>query len=305
LSQKPSIAESIQESLDSLRDNSGVYSFSKSAKTPNPQMKLIPVIDQINRRQSQRASLPENKLELKFGNAKALAKHFILDISSGGMLIKSDYKPPVGESISISFSAPSVVGDESPQHFDLRGKIVRHTQDGIGLEFHEIPALERRRIDALVSQLIHQSKGLNLHEAQSKYDESLAKLNEIRTQREEAFKSRKNLSLNLLFIGILLGLNLWTFDFLDSPRESQQKVSEHPSQIQMNKMNQEKDQVIVRFNSQSGTEVRWSQSKDLLSEEEFANLPTAARLAVDAARKAPPKIKRVSKTAKRSLVELK
>ena len=59
-----------------------------------------------------------------------VCKDFIKDISSGGVFIKTNMPFSVGQDVSLAFQIP-----KQQEHIKMTGKIVRITDEGIGVKF--------------------------------------------------------------------------------------------------------------------------------------------------------------------------
>jgi uncharacterized protein (TIGR02266 family) len=74
-------------------------------------------------------------------------RSYILDISIGGVFIETSERVPVGESIVLNFTLPSL-----PQPFTLPGKIAWSGPQGFGVKFESIPKPQGSAIQKYVEK---------------------------------------------------------------------------------------------------------------------------------------------------------
>lgn len=91
-------------------------------------------------------------LHVRMKDVQSMLKLVSHNVSGGGMFVKTHTKPPVGEVVDLALEHPV-----TRARLDVRGRVVRRTDDGVGIEFIEINDLERRALIHFV--VMGQSKG--------------------------------------------------------------------------------------------------------------------------------------------------
>jgi hypothetical protein len=104
--------------------------------------------DAGERRIFTRVNVSDQKLELKFLNENQFAKQYIENISVGGLLVKTKYKPKLGSFIPVEFSIGQI--NSTPKIIKLRAKVCRVTGDSIGLEFPDLNRDNRKVVEKFV-----------------------------------------------------------------------------------------------------------------------------------------------------------
>jgi Tfp pilus assembly protein PilZ len=75
-------------------------------------------------------------------------RNYILDISIGGVFIETPDRFPVGETITLNFTLPSL-----SQPFSLSGKVAWSGPQGFGVKFETIPVQQGKAIKHFVEQV--------------------------------------------------------------------------------------------------------------------------------------------------------
>ena len=83
-----------------------------------------------------------------------LFRQFVQDISTGGMSIQVKGNFAVGQRLTLSFSFHP---DDRP--FRLEAEIVRVHEDGVGVKFLHLTALQKRVIDEMITKLGSRATG--------------------------------------------------------------------------------------------------------------------------------------------------
>ena len=79
----------------------------------------------------------------------------ILNLSSGGIFIKTGYPPPLDATFSLRFHLPS-----DPEPLDTEAQVVWIKQEskaspsGMGVQFNKIPPWHKKRIQAFVESFM-------------------------------------------------------------------------------------------------------------------------------------------------------
>jgi uncharacterized protein (TIGR02266 family) len=99
----------------------------------------------IEKRRSPRT--PFN-IRVHYSTVDALFADFSRNINEGGMFIETSEPCSIDTVVSLAFELP---GDTAPIH--TQGRVVWVSDDGMGIEFEELDAAARARINHLVREL--------------------------------------------------------------------------------------------------------------------------------------------------------
>ena len=106
-----------------------------------------------NRRQAERL---HHELPVTYRSVGSFLSDWATDISQGGLFINTRKPRPVGTMVKLIIQLPG-----APFPFDLTGRVMRvagwesysRTAPGMGLEFTDLDASKRERIDVFVEKL--------------------------------------------------------------------------------------------------------------------------------------------------------
>ncbi|MBW2242445.1 MAG: PilZ domain-containing protein [Deltaproteobacteria bacterium] len=99
----------------------------------------------VDRRHSDRAPVT---VRIAYETVDSLFSEFTRNINEGGVFIETEQPLGLEEQVQLQFQLP---GDEEP--VKLSGRVVRVESSGMGIEFGELDAIARERINQLVVQL--------------------------------------------------------------------------------------------------------------------------------------------------------
>jgi uncharacterized protein (TIGR02266 family) len=105
----------------------------------------------IERRRSPRSPL---EVRVDYTTVDAFFSEFTRDINEGGIFIETESPPALESTVSLRFRLPG-----SPEAIKVDGRVVRVTEGGAGeppgvaIEFENLDAVARRRIDEIVRTL--------------------------------------------------------------------------------------------------------------------------------------------------------
>ena len=105
------------------------------------------ILTTVERRQSERAGVT---VRVEVATVDALFTEFKKNINEGGMFIATDAPLALDDTVQLDFRLP---GSDEP--VKAVGRVVRHQEDpcGMGIEFEELDAAARQRINQLVLEL--------------------------------------------------------------------------------------------------------------------------------------------------------
>jgi uncharacterized protein (TIGR02266 family) len=110
-----------------------------------------PSADESDRRRSGRASLT---VRIDYSTVDEMFAEFTRDISEGGLFIETEKPHPAGTEVSMQFHLPG-----SDEILQTVGRVARVSNGasgstpGMGIEFDELTAEDRRKIDEIVRAL--------------------------------------------------------------------------------------------------------------------------------------------------------
>ena len=105
----------------------------------------------IERRRSDRAGLI---VRVDYSTVDELFSEFTRDVNEGGIFIETEKPRPIGTEVSLHFNLPG--GEESVKTTGTVVRVCKDTDDevpGMGIEFEELPAEARGRINQLIRAL--------------------------------------------------------------------------------------------------------------------------------------------------------
>ncbi len=167
-----------------------------------------------DRRHFNRADVREKKIEVHFADEGQFARHYIDNISLGGLFIKTDKKASMGDIIPVEFSIArkselATLGDDlgaaGTKQFHLMAKVCRITADGLGVEFLNLSHEHRRELEAYVKEVLPRNAPL----VNKPKSSSVAFLEEQRLKKQDASKRNTVMALRVGFLIVMLSLNYW------------------------------------------------------------------------------------------------
>lgn len=90
-------------------------------------------------------------IRVRYSTVDALFADFTRNINEGGLFIETSEPCPVDTTVSLDFELP---GDTAPVR--TKGRVVWVDDDGMGIEFEDLDAAARARINHLVRELRNQ-----------------------------------------------------------------------------------------------------------------------------------------------------
>jgi type IV pilus assembly protein PilZ len=109
-------------------------------------------IEKIERRSSPRADVV---VQVNYQTVDALFSEFASNINEGGIFVETENPQPIGTAVELEFKLPG-----SDQPVEVVGRVVRTTEEGecsqvggMGIEFEDLSAEARQRIDEIIRAL--------------------------------------------------------------------------------------------------------------------------------------------------------
>jgi len=156
----------------------------------------------LEKREFTRIDLTEKQISVRFHNQMHFAKHYLDNISVGGMFVKTKETYKMGAIVPIEFEVKtSEFG--SPDLFQLRGKVCRVIPEGVGLEFTNLDQVTRTRLESFVQSILPRGTQVRTQAKQSTID----KLELLRQERAQRSASSKKIFLQVCMLIILGVLN--------------------------------------------------------------------------------------------------
>lgn len=168
---------------------------------PSPESLSGPKINWEERREFTRASV-DTQIVLNFSNETQFAKHYVENISLGGLFVKTNHRPGMGAVVPIEFA---VKMGRNEKLFRLHGKVCRQTDRGLGLEFTNLTPETRKELEVFVKSSLPEGASI-VNQVKKTTVDRLEQTREEKKLREakqlKAFKAS-------LAIAVLIGLNIY------------------------------------------------------------------------------------------------
>lgn len=219
----------IEDNINSLFDQGSDENESKSeSKTPeNTESSELPRLETqnsgIEKREFSRIDLTEKHIAVSFDSGSQFAKHYIDNISLGGMFVRTSERYQVGEILPIQFKVKKPDGPDE-EHFILKAQVCRVLPTGVGLEFTNLDDGTRGRLEDYVRSLLPKGAGLRTQVKST----SVERLERIRQRQKELSHRRKRAWQMGLTLVVLIGLNAFL-----ATEIVKQEVQNAQSRIQM------------------------------------------------------------------------
>lgn len=197
-------SDPIERLVDEAMDEPVPFESEATRKIPSKTVKPIPIAEN-DRRQHQRFSVSTGEgLDVSFGSIQAFAKSYVRDISLGGAYIQTEMRPSMGSLLPINFRVEQN-GSSEPLVFELRGQVVRHGSDGIGLKFTNLEGQVRRSLEDFLAQ--NMSSPIPSQTPAKKT--TLGRVADIRHSAEDARLKRNAFLTRVAILVLGLILNAW------------------------------------------------------------------------------------------------
>jgi|GEM_PF-4656029 len=156
--------------------------------------------DPAERREFTRTDIADKRIELKFSNEYQFARQYIDNISLGGLFVKTAERRTMGDILPISFNLPAT-NDLPERNFELKGKVCRITDQGLGLEFTNLTDESRKLLEEYVRNVLPKGMDVRARAKQSTLDrlEQLRRRKALNKQR-----SRRTFKITLALTGLFL-----------------------------------------------------------------------------------------------------
>jgi len=144
----------------------------------------------------------DSSIVLAFASEGQFAKHYVENISLGGLFVKTSHRPGLGAVLPIEFS---VNGEKNTNRiFRLHGKVCRETDRGLGLQFTNLTPEIRKELESFVKDALPEGSSV-LNQVKKAAVERLEQAREEKSERK--LKQMKVIKTSVL-IGSLLIFNL-------------------------------------------------------------------------------------------------
>lgn len=181
----------------------------------------------IEKREFTRAEVLDKKIGVRFNNQLQFARQYIENISLGGIFVKTTDKFQMGQIITMEFKVPhpQQMGEEI--NFQLKAKVCRITDQGVGLEFTNLDQENRILLEGFVRSVLPSGIDIRAKPKQASID----RVEQLREARKASSQARRRIRLQLLFIISLLIAN--GFLFHENIKELQSRISYDNSRIRI------------------------------------------------------------------------
>jgi Tfp pilus assembly protein PilZ len=119
------------------------------------QIQVLNYVEELIVENKRKSDRKQCNIQIRYATKKLISSDTIMDISQSGLFIKTSdlfiktrRSINVGEEIKLSFNM-----DGYDRPFKIKGKVVRSTQEGIGIEFEELNPYIAEMLGALVDRM--------------------------------------------------------------------------------------------------------------------------------------------------------
>jgi len=157
--------------------------------------------DSAERRVFTRIEVGERQISVRFHNQMHFAKHYLDNISVGGMFVKTSETYKMGDIVPVEFEVKTTEFGP-PELFQLRGKVCRVKPEGVGLEFTNLDQVTRARLESYVQSILPRGMQVRTQAKQTTVD----KLELLRQERAQRRAIAKKIFLQvcmLITLGVL------------------------------------------------------------------------------------------------------
>jgi Tfp pilus assembly protein PilZ len=202
----------LKDKIEKLFDQENLVDDVKKVVHPEPD----------DRREFSRAGISEDAIALQFSNGAQFAKHYVENVSLGGMFIKTSERRKVGELIDVSFSIPDPSEGQFQFQFQLKARVCRAAPHGLGVEFMNLTEEMRAKLETYVRAVLPKGAEIRTKARQATID----RLENSRAQREETQHRQRVQIKRAAFVLSLMALNVFlAFEFVQESQTKQQMRS--------------------------------------------------------------------------------
>ncbi len=155
----------------------------------------------IEKREFTRIDVAERQISVRFHNQMHFAKHYLDNISVGGIFVKTKETYKMGDIVPVEFEVKTSEM-AAPELFQLRGKVCRVIPNGVGLEFTNLDQVTRTRLESYVQSILPRGSQVRTQAKQATVDK-LELLRQERAQRRAIHKKIFLQACMLITLGVL------------------------------------------------------------------------------------------------------
>lgn len=196
----------IKENIDQLFEQAQKEADQKPIASPKRPLDKIDLKDDelggLEKREFSRIDLSERHIGVSFSNELQFAKHYVQNISLGGMFVRTKEKHRMGEIVPVRFKVRNEKNHKE-ELFVLKARVCRIIETGVGVEFTNLDDATRSRLESYVRSILPDGLQLRTQAKQSTID----RLKEIREAKFEAAKKRKHRTWQAVMLALLLAAN--------------------------------------------------------------------------------------------------
>ncbi len=156
----------------------------------------------VEKREFTRIDVQDRQISVRFHNEMHFAKHYIENISVGGVFVKTNIKYEMGEIVPIAFEIKTQ-DLESPELFQLKARVCRIVDGGIGLEFTNLDQVSRSRLESYVQSILPSGMSIRTKAKAS----TVERLENMRHEKLTNRVRQKRILVQLLAVIVLAALN--------------------------------------------------------------------------------------------------
>jgi Tfp pilus assembly protein PilZ len=159
-----------------------------------------PESSEIEKREFTRIDVKERQISVRFHNEMQFARHYLENISVGGIFVKTSEKYKLGDLVPIEFEVQTAEFG-TPELFQFKGKVCRVIADGVGLEFTNLDQITRARLESYIQSILPRGSNIRTKAKQS----TVERLEQMRQERDLKQSRNKKIALQLVAL-VVLGL---------------------------------------------------------------------------------------------------
>ncbi|PIR22176.1 MAG: hypothetical protein COV44_09160 [Deltaproteobacteria bacterium CG11_big_fil_rev_8_21_14_0_20_45_16] len=250
-----------------------------------------------SRREFNRAENSSAELNLNFTSEVQFARQYIQNISLGGLFVKTNLKREIGSILPVDFTV-SVKG--VPKKFQLKAKVCRQAEDGLGLQFIEMSSDIRAELEEFIRDILPPGQQvINPSAAKA----SIERLEKSRLEKEKERKRKQRIYIQIACLVAMISVNIYVaqdlvLKNLNPPETKSQSFQLGNKQIQLNELKS------FKKDSRKGLILKLADGSELVVPEksvESEKLPAHLRVPYRALRNTKLKYRRKSGSVSHSI----
>ena len=169
------------------------------------------------RRAHTRTEISRCPVEFRVGRASSkFDSAFVLNIGVGGAFLETDHDIRENGSFNLTFRLERAAND--PLYFSVEAQVAHREEKGVGIEFLEIPPHKHEELRNIMREIVRLERLVAARES-VEAQSSQAKTPRPDVPKQKSYLPKMQFALNLMVFGLLLGLVVASFQFLEGSRK--------------------------------------------------------------------------------------